>query len=168
MEKEVMGKEKEEVGGAGRLVRLSLCCLAGTGSNSLISKLCFICLYRSRRVRKKTSRFSEPGSFVSLQSYLSPKNWLKNILKYTTTSGMQSCAVFQDKTTVRNNQFADKHQSRRPLPCNILLVKKTTYKIGKKHINIKLNLIFVAQENVRQSVRKRTVSKEELQSQFTW
>lgn len=37
MEKEVMGKEKEEVGGAGRLVSRSLCCLFGTESNSLIS-----------------------------------------------------------------------------------------------------------------------------------
>jgi len=37
MEKEVMGKEKEEEGD-GRLVRRSLCRLTGTGISSLISK----------------------------------------------------------------------------------------------------------------------------------
>lgn len=39
MEKEVMGREKEEDeedGGAGRLVSLSLCLFTGMGSNSLI------------------------------------------------------------------------------------------------------------------------------------
>lgn len=46
MEKEVMGKEEEDVG-AGRLVIRSLCCLAGTGSNSLISKLCLVHEYES-------------------------------------------------------------------------------------------------------------------------
>lgn len=40
MEKEVMGTEED--GGAGRLLIRSLCCLAGGGSNSLISRLYLI------------------------------------------------------------------------------------------------------------------------------
>lgn len=46
MEKEVMGKEED--GGAGRLLSRSLCCLAGGGSNSLISGFYLIHKHRIR------------------------------------------------------------------------------------------------------------------------
>lgn len=76
MEKEVMGKEEEE-GGAGRLVIRSLCCLAGTGSKSLISKLYLI--------HKKNQNHNSVSSLVFSSLYhqrlLSEIFWSTKLLR---------------------------------------------------------------------------------------
>lgn len=52
--------------------------------------------------------------------------------------------------------------------CCSTSTKSGLYRSLNKFINIKLKLVFSPHENVRQSVRKRAVSKEELHLQITW
>lgn len=167
MEKEVIGNE-EEVGGAGRLVIRSLCCLTGMGSNSLISKLYLMHECGTRRIRKT------PLSFLNFVTSLvfSPLHqqrigweifWnIKRLQEYN--------LELPGKSTVRNSW-----NSTDDLDSLVLYSADKSwnnvsrqYESGNKLIDIKPKLVFGPHENVRHSVRKRAVSKEELHFQFTW